>query len=438
MSRIIPHRASPHRASHHDRASSSRRAFLRSSGVVLALPVLDWLLPRSASAADAETPRRLVCICTSLGIHAPFLFPKSDGRDYELTSYLELLKQHRDDFSLINGLSHPDQSGANGHSSTTTWLTSARHPGLPGFRNTVSIDQWIAARIGLQTRFASLQLSTDGSSQSFTSSGVMIPGQRSPAKVFAKLFLDGTAEQKELQIQRLREGRSIMDVVQEEAKAFGRRVGKDDRERLAEYYESVREMERRLAEAEEWIKKPKPKVDVGQPSDIENRSDLIGQMRLLFELIPLAVQTDSTRLITVMIQGRNDVPPIRGVSIDHHNLSHHGQDKEKIKQLRLVEEQEMKAFAGLIASMKKKSEAGSRLLDNTTILFGSNLGNANAHDTKNLPIILAGGGFQHGQHLRLDTKNNTPLSNLFVQIARQMGHPIDSFGTSSGAGVPGL
>ena len=420
------------------RQQPSRRTFLRSSGVAVALPLLDSMLPRTARAAEAATPPRMVCICTTLGIHAPFLFPESAGGDYELTPYLELLKEHRDDFTLINGLSHPDQAGTNGHSSTSTWLTSARHPGMPGFRNTVSIDQLIAARIGLQTRFPSLQLSTDGSSQSFTSSGVMIPGQRSPKRVFAKLFLDGTPEEKRIQIRKLSEGRSIMDAVQEEARAFAQRVGRDDRDKLDEYFQSVREMEQRLVASQEWIQKPKPAVDAKQPRDVDEPNDLIGQMRLLFELIPLALQTDSTRLITIVIQGRNDVPPISGVSIDHHNLSHHGQDEEKIKQLRLVEEQQMKALAELIRSMKEKREAGSRLLDNTSIVFGSNLGNANAHDTKNLPIILTGGGFRHGRHLQLDTARNTPFANLFVQIAQRMGQKIDRFGSSNGTGVPGL
>jgi Protein of unknown function (DUF1552) len=404
----------------------------------VALPLLDSMLPRSTCAAEEGVPRRMVYICTSLGLHSPFLFPKTAGREYELTPYLSMLKEHREDFTLISGLSHPDQSGASGHSSGRTWLTSARHPGLSGFRNTVSIDQLIAARIGLQTRFPSLQLSTGGASQSYTSSGIMIPSEKSPAKVFAKLFLDGTPEERESQLRKLREGRSIMDAVQAEAKQFGRRIGKDDKEKLAEYFQSVREMEQRLVKAEQWIHKPKPTVDSKQPQDIDAQNDVIGRMRLLFDLIPLALQTDSTRLITILIEGRNDVPPVRGVTIDHHNLSHHGQDEEKIRQLRQIEEAQMKAFGSLLTAMKQAREADSRLLDNTSILFGSNLGNANSHDTKNLPIILAGGRFRHGNHLRLDEKNNTPLSNLFVQLAQQMGESIEYFGSSTGDNVSGL
>jgi hypothetical protein len=159
---------------------------------------------------------------------------------------------------------------------------------------------------------------------------------------------------------------------------------------------------------------------------------------LLFELVPLALQTDSTRLITILVQGRGDVPPVPGVTIDHHNLSHHGQDPEKIRQLELIEKAEMKAVGRLLTALRQKTEGGAAMLDNTMVLFGSNLGNANSHDWRNLPILLAGGGFKHGQHVAFDAKNNVPLCNLFVQMLRQMGVNADQFGSSTGVSVPGL
>jgi hypothetical protein len=418
--------------------TTSRRKFLKSTGIGLALPLLDVFLQRSAHAAEIQTPQRFVAICTSLGLHKPFLHPEQSGSDYELTPYLKIIGDHRNRFTLFDGISHPSQTGADGHSSVATWLTAASNPGLAGFRNTVSIDQLLAERMGLETRYSSLQWSTDGSSQSHTTSGIMLPSDQSPAKVFAKLFLDGTAEERKMQLQRLKEGRSILDMLQSEAKSFQRRVGTRDKEKLDEYYQSIREMERRITAAEAWIHQPKVKVDAKQPSDVSDEKDLIGRIELLFELIPLAIQTDSTRLITVMVQGRNDVPPVPGVSIDHHNLSHHGQDPEKIRQLALVEEAQFRALDKLLVSMKDKTEGESDLLRNTSILFGSNLGNANAHDTKNLPILLAGGRFQHGQHLVLDRDDNVPLCNLFVQIAQQMGQEIDKFGSSNGSSVTGF
>jgi hypothetical protein len=410
-----------------------RRRFLQGTGVALALPWLDVFQSRARGASAAAAPRSsMVCICTSLGLHAPFLFPKDTGDDYTLTPYLEILKDFRKDFTLFSGLSHPDQTGANGHTSEMTWLTSARHPGLGGFKNTVSLDQLAAEKIGLETRFPSLVLGTGTPSLSYTRGGVMIPAESRPSHVFAKLYLDGTPDQMQKQVQRLREGQSIMDTVQDEVQSFTRRVGTSDREKLDEYFSSVRELEQRLVKAEAWTHKPKPKVNQQPPHDIENGADLIGRMRLLFDLIPLALQTDSTRLITVFLQGGNSIPPVPGVTIDHHNLSHHGKDPAKIAQLRLVEEAEMKAARDLLARLKAKQEGGAPLLDNTMVLFGSNLGNANSHDTRNLPILFAGGRFKLGRHVAFNADRNAPLCNLFVSMLQRLGVETDSFGTGPG------
>ncbi|MEP6667946.1 MAG: DUF1552 domain-containing protein [Chthoniobacter sp.] len=420
-------------------APISRRAFLRGTGVALALPFLDAMWPQRAGAAEATTaPKRLVAVCTSLGIYGPALYPKETGRDYASTPYLDLIKEHRNDFTVFSGLSHPDQAGADGHSSEMTWLTAARHPGLGGFRNTISLDQFVAEKIGVETRYPSLTLGTNYTSQSHTRSGVMIPAEVMPSKVFAKLFIQGQPWEVQQQMRKLKEGRSIMDTVSAEAKRFSARVGAADRDKLDEYFTSVREMEQRLAKTEDWAQKPKPKIDAQPPVDIKEESDLIGRMQLLFELVPLALQTDSTRLITILVQGRGDVPPIAGVSMDHHNLSHHGQDPEKIRQLELIETAQMGALDKLFTALKQKTEGGVPLLDNTMVLFGSNLGNANSHDWHNLPILLAGGGFRHGQHLAFDAKDNTPLCNLFVQMLQKMKVEADQFSTSTATGVPGL
>jgi hypothetical protein len=419
----------------------SRRAFLRGSGVSLALPFLDamWPVRSSAAAVASAAPKRMITVCNSLGLYTPDLFPAETGRDYKETPYLSVLKEHRKDFTILSGLSHPDQSGRDGHASEMTWLTSAKHPGLGGFRNTISIDQLVAEKIGYETRFPSLMLATNGTgSQSYTRSGVMIPAESRPSKLFAKLFLNGTPDEVKNQMRKLEEGRSIMDTVREEAKRFGSRVGLADRDKLDEYFTSVREMEQRLTKAEDWAQKPKPQVEATAPQDIPNEADLIGRMKLLFDLVPLALQTDSTRLITFLITGRGDVPPVPGVSIDHHNLSHHGQDPEKIEQLRLIERAEFNAFNSLLTNLKAKKEGAGNLLDNTMVFFGSNLGNANSHDSRNLPLILAGGGFKHGQHLGFDQKENTPLSNLFVQMLQRMGMETDEFGSSTSSSIAGL
>jgi len=420
------------------RPALSRRAFLRGTGVMLALPFLDSMWPQRLLAASANPPKRLVTVCASLGIYGPDFFPKEGGRDYTPSPYLDVIKDHRRDFTVFSGISHPEQAGANGHTSEMTWLTSAKHPGLGGFRNTISIDQLVAEKIGFETRIPSLVLGSNSTSQSFTRGGVMIPAESRPSQIFAKLFLNGSPDEVKRQMQKLREGRSIMDAVNGEAKRFGTRVGAADREKLDEYFTSVREMEQRLAKAEDWVQKPKPHVDAQQPKDITDNADTIGKMELLFDLVPLALQTDSTRLFTILIQGTNSVPPVSGVSIDHHNLSHHGQDPEKIKQLELIEKAEFAALNKLLTALKQKREGNASLLDSTMVFFGSNLGNANAHDTRNLPVILAGGGFKHGQHLRLDEKDNTPMCNLFVQMLQRLGVETDGFGSSTKTGLPGL
>lgn len=412
----------------------SRRTMLRAGGVAVALPALECMLPRLAAADAAVPPRRMVCICTSLGLHTPFLFPEQTGREYAVTPYLEPLAARRDDLTLFSGMSHPDQAGKDGHTNEMTWLTSARNPGLGGFRNTISLDQFAAEKIGHETRYPSLVLSSGGTnSQSYNRSGVMIPADFQPSKVFARLFLNGSKGEIEVQQAKLRQGRSILDAVREGARRFERRVGAADKERLAEYFASVRDMEERLLKAEAWTHKPKPQIDAPPPTDIAQANDTVGKMKLLLGLVPLALQTDSTRSIAILVQGRGDVPPVPGVTIDHHNLSHHGQDPEKIAQLKLIEIELMKSFGELLASLAAKSEGDGRLLDATMVLFGSNLGNANSHDTRNLPIVFAGGGFKHGQHIAYDAKNNTPLCNLFVTMLQGLGIETDRFGSSTGA-----
>ena len=231
---------------------------------------------------------------------------------------------------------------------------------------------------------------------------------------------------------------SIMDAVGEQAKSLPRRVNTEDRDKLDEYFTSGRDIEKRLHTAEKWMQKPKPVVALKPPTDIANGADLIGRMNLMFDLMPFILQTDSTRLLTMFIAGIGAVPLIPGVTDGPHALSHHGQDESKIAMPRIIEEAQMKSFAALLTKLKAAQKSGQSVLDNTAVLFGSNLSNANAHSTSNLPILVAGGGFKHGQHLAFDEKNNTPFANLFVQIAQRMGVETEKFATSTKAGITGF
>ncbi len=283
--------------------------------------------------------------------------------------------------------------------------------------------------MGLKLRFSSLSLNTGGGagSLSWTQNGVNVPGDGSPSKVFRRLFLAGSAKEVSEQVHRLREGQSVMDTVNAQARRMARDLGKDDRNKLDEYFTSVRDLEQRLVKSEAWSTKPKPKVNVDPPKDINNRADLIGCTKLMYDLIHLALQTDSTRVVTLTIEGQGLVPLIPGVTQAHHELSHHGKDPKKLEQLKAVETAEMVAFGEFLSKLKATADNDSDLLEKTMVLYSSNLGNASSHDTRNMPTLLAGGGFRHGQHLAFDQKDNTPLANLFVSMLQKMGIEADAF-----------
>jgi len=413
-----------------------RRTFLRAAGISIALPWLDAFAaePYARQKGDAKTsPRRMVCICTPLGLHPANFFPEKTGKDFELTAYLEMIKDFRDEFTVISGLAHAGMSSGFAHQASASFLTGVPGAGRPGFRNAISLDQFAADHIGTQTRFPSLAFSGEGSGGlSWTRTGALIPADNSPSKVFARLFLEGRADEVQGQMRRLEDGRSILDDVRDQAKSLRADLGSEDRSKLDEYLTSVRELEQRMVTDESWAKTPKPKVNVEPPKDIPNAADLIGRTRLLFDLAHLAFQTDSTRLITIMLAGSTFAPPIPGVTLGHHDLSHHGKDPNKLAQLKIVEVETMKTVHDLMAKLKQSNEGSSSLLDRTTLFLGSNLGDGSSHSVKNLPVLLAGGGFKHGQHLAFDPQNPPPLCNLYVSMLQRMGIEADKFGTSTG------
>lgn len=373
----------------------------------------------------------MVCINTPLGLHPPFFFPKTAGREYEQTPYLEVLQDFREDFTVISGLAHPDVGPS--HDSNQSFLTSAPHPERrAGFRNSISLDQFAAEKTYGVTRFPTLTLSCEGSGLAWTRSGAPVPADCWPSSVFAKLFLDGRPEEVQAQTRRLADGQSVLDSVREQARKMVRTLGSGDREKLDEYFTSVRELEHRLAQAEAWSQKPKPTVNVKPPVNVQNGADLIGKNRVWFDLIHLALQTDSTRLITLQLLGTSSVPPIAGVNQGHHDLSHHGQDPTKIAQLKVLEIEKLKTLRDFFALLKSTHEDGETLLDRTTVFFSSNLGDAGKHSVKNLPVLLAGGGFRHGQHLAFDQNHHPPLCNLFVSMLQRMDIETDQFGSSTG------
>lgn len=414
----------------------NRRVFLKGVGATLALPWLEAMAPRGFGASAGAAPRRMILINTSLGLHVENLNPAEEGRNYTLTPYLEAIQEFRDDFTVFSGLSHPDVDG--GHAAEACYLTAAPHPRAESFRNSISLDQYAIEKLVPDTRFPALVLSSSSNrSLSYTRNGVPIPGDDRPSTVFKKMFVDGTPTEVQTQMQRLKQGESIMDTVADEAKSFERSLGRRDREKLDEYFTSVREVEQRLVKAQDWAKRPKPKVDAKPPVDVTVSTEVPARVRLMTDVMHLALQTDSTRLITFALQGLNAVPNIEGVSQDWHNLSHHGQDPEKLAELKVLEIAQFKLIGELLAKLKGTQEGDANLLDRTIVMFGSNLGNASSHSNVNMPIVVAGGGFKHGQHLKFDPKKHPPLCNLYVQFLQRLGADVNEFGTSSGT-IPGF
>jgi hypothetical protein len=411
----------------------SRRKFLRGSSVLLALPFLESFA-RGAVKADRK-PRRMLAVCNNLGLLADQFFPTTAGRDYELSPYLKELAAHRGDFSVFSGVSHPNVDG--GHPADVCFLTAAPHPGSSSFRNTISLDQTIAEQIGTQTRFPSLTLAvnTRTKSLSWTGTGVAIPPEDRAATVFKELFLQGSQKQIAEQIRQLDTGRSILDTVADQARDLQRDTTPADRQRLDQYFSSVRDLENRLTASRGWEGKPKPVVKEKAPVDPNDPAEYMDKVRIMYDLARLAFETDSTRAITLMLDSVStpvlDLPDA-DITDGYHNLSHHGKSEKKRAQLQTIDQWHMKLLAKLLTDLQETKEQGEPLLERTMVLYGSNFGDANAHTCFNMPVILAGGGFKHGQHLAFDTQRNYPLPNLYVSMLQRLGIESDKFASSTG------
>jgi hypothetical protein len=317
------------------------------------------------------------------------------------------------------------------------WLTGAPHPASGSFKNTISLDQVVAQSIGTLTRFPSLSLAINGNTGlSFTGGGVSIPPEQKAAAVYKQLFVQGTPEEVEAQMLKLETGRSILDTVTDQSKDLKRRLSAEDRERVDQYFTSVRSLERNLEATQGWERTPKPVVSAPMPVDPSSNGRLMEKEKVMYDIVTLALQTDSTRAITLFVSGTG-TPVLEskvGITIteQYHGLSHHGKQPDKLSQLNAIDIQHFKNLNAFLNRLKEATEGGETLLDRTQVLFGSNFHDANSHLTKNLPVILAGGGFKHGQHLKFDTDNNYPLSNLHLTMLHRMGIAEKSFSSSTG------
>lgn len=413
----------------------SRRTVLRNAGIALGLPVLDAMTPAFA-AASGSGPRakRFVGVSLALGLHNPYLVPEGRGRNYKPSPYLRSLQDLREDFTIVSGSSHPEVEG--GHTAEGSIFSACPNARGATSRNTISLDQLMAKHLGHETRFPSLVLNTGTeTSPSYTENGAMIPAENDPVKLFTKLFVDDSEKEQDRQAELIRSGRSVMDVIQEDAKSLQRQLGKGDREKLDSWFTGVRELEQRLQANEEWIRTPKPKV-ANKPPKFD-RDNTITIERAMLEIVYLALQTDSTRFVTLHVPGNAKVRSLEGIDEGYHSLSHHGRDEEKLEQLAIVEQAVLDEWGAFLRKLKKASTETGSLLEETMVLMTSNLGNASSHDNRNMPVLFAGGGFRHGQHLAFDQKNNYPLPNLYLNSLHQLGLQMEQFATSTG-GMDGL
>ena len=413
-----------------------RRTFLRGvGGASLALPFLDAM---AVAATTDPVPIRMVCAGLNFGFVPQLFFPEDTGRNYKLSERLEPLEKLREDFTVFSGLDHGTEAQG-GHGGVHAYLSgvlSRNSKGMP--EANISIDQKAAQLVGTQTRYPSLQLASGNDPNnmiSWSASGVSLPPVTKVETIYNLLFQKVDPRMRNTTQARLAARTSILDLVKTDADYLKRKVGQRDRDKLERYFTSVREVEKRLTQASQWLDRPKRTVDYRLPAGADDR-DFVDRVPLYYDLLTLALQTDSTRVITLALA---DIGANYGgfkISRGYHQLTHHGKVPEYITELSIIEQFHMTQLARFLEQLKEVQEPnGKTLLDNSMVLFGSGMGNASSHSNKNLPLILAGGGFRHGEHKSYfkdeAKKKATPAGNLFVSMLQRFGMETDRFGLAT-------
>lgn len=376
--------------------------------------------------------RRFVAVGNLLGFQQKHFFPETTGREFEQTTLLKPLAENRDQITIYRGLDHGIRGG---HFAVHTFLSGVLHHESKNRRDgNVTIDQFIADEVGTQTRFPSLTVGSEGGihggcQMSWTKSGVRVPPITGPAELFDRLFVTESKKRRAQQVKENSLQASILDSIREEAGSLSKRVNQEDKTKLDEYFSSIRDVEKRLEGRQQWSHQPKPKAPFEKPADTNTVDDL----PMLYELMALALQTDSTRVATLEIGG-SFLPQNLGIDKSYHSLSHHGNDDDAIANLITLETYQLEQFSKFLTRLSGMQDGDSSLLDSTAVLFGSGMGNGSSHKNSDLPIVLAGGGYGKGQFKKVasDGAGKVPLCNLFVDIAQRMGVESESFGTSTG------
>lgn len=412
-----------------------RRSFLRAGAVTLCLPLLEAMIPvaygREAKArAAALQPKRMVLIHRPLGTYHPYLVPEATGPKFEATRFLKKLEPHRGQYTVFSGMGHPGYP--NSHNTEPAIFTGVPEFSEQDLHNSISLDQVAARTTGGETRFPYLLLNKVWSqSLSWNEKGVPIPHEGDPISVFRRMFIEGSPEEVRREMKRLQQGKSILDDLRGQLKLLSQGLGASDRDRIEILTSSIREAEQQLLQEESWSSQAKPKPSLTLEEMNQFPSHWVGQQDKWLALMHLALQTDSTRVI-VLGTNEHNMNGVPDLEIHHHDASHHGKDPAKIEQLSRYEDHEFETFARFLGKLNDSRENDASLLDRTQVLSTSNLGDASAHSSSNLPVLLAGGGYKHQGHVSYGTGTDKPLCNLYVRMLQQMGVETDRFGSSNG------
>jgi hypothetical protein len=409
----------------------NRRRFLKGVGVSIALPALE-----SLARPATESAQRFVCVAPNYGVNPGGFFPKDTGAEFAMPTLLKPLERHRQELSVFSNLDHPDVGG--GHGCSNTLLNGVELKDVvDNPQALLSLDQYLAEQIGQHTRFPSLRLGAGG--VSWSRAGIKLPSDADPARVFSRLFREDHPKVKANTRRFLHEDSSILDVVLDDAQRLRGSLSTTDKRKLEEYFTAIRDVERKLQRRDAWLDVPKPKANEAIIKGDEDAGivDLSYPYNtpVMVELMVLALQTNATKIITFAHPGGNRLFPFPGITLGYHSLTHHGKRPELLKELTIIESYYTQQFAGFLDRLKSVTdEAGRPLLDSTVVMFGSGMGNASSHSSRNLPIMLAGGGMKHGQHHRFPRKgrDGRPLCDLYVTILQRLGLETDRFSTSAG------
>ena len=400
---------------------SNRRHFLKAAGVSIALPSLETFA--ASEPVKVAKAKSIVCIGTYLGFYQKAFFPDQTGNGYEVPTLLKPIEEHRENFTVFSGLDH---RAPNGHGAWNNFLCG-KNPGE------YSLDQRIADKIGQESRFPSLQLSAGKASRtmSHTRQGVALPMTVRPSVLYSKIF--ASPEDRARNEYLLRSGHSALDVVLEDAKRLQSQLSVTDKAKLGEYFDSLREVEKSMTRQIKGVNDPVPETDYKLPDyDPVAPTLQLEAEKLMYDLMTLAIQNGSTKVLSLFIGGLGQVFTINGETLKagYHALSHHGNDPDAVNDLIKVETQHMHCFNGFLNQLQTKTDAeGKPLLDSTIVLLGSGMGDSSRHANSNLPTLVAGGGFQHGQHLAIDKKSKDAplLGDLYVTLMQQLGLETNHF-----------